>query len=357
MKTDLIPGPLYASPLLTTDGRELPTTGGAVCDWIEANCVLGEGDYYGEPVVLRPFQRRFIYRLYEYYPETKRRRYKRALLGMGKGNGKSPIVAAVGAYELAGGRNAAPRVIIGAASLKQSNVVFGDLRAMTSGPDDRPSPLRPFLEFFDQRILLKGQQGVAERIAAEAGTNDGARATAFLADELHEWEGRKGRVFLVVEGAIAKRKQGFTLSISTAGVLGVRDEQGVAEAVLERMYDHGKLVAMGAEVDDGFLFEWYEAPTSFNLEALPSRNSRSLRLPAPTRTGWTQSRISSKRPCCSSVRATGPNPNIRMSWPGSSLILVTSSTRSPSITVELVQSAFFSVVEATYFFMLLILSA
>ena len=38
---------------------------------------------------------------------------------------------------------------------------------------------------------IKGDVGTMFRVAAEAGTNDGGLPTAFLADEIHEWVGRK----------------------------------------------------------------------------------------------------------------------------------------------------------------------
>jgi hypothetical protein len=46
----------------------LPTLGPLVCRWIERYCVLGEGDYFGQPFRLRPWQRAFLYRLYELVP-------------------------------------------------------------------------------------------------------------------------------------------------------------------------------------------------------------------------------------------------------------------------------------------------
>ena len=40
--------------------------------------VHGEGDYLGQPFKLEDWQREFIYRLYEYDPETLRRIVRRA---------------------------------------------------------------------------------------------------------------------------------------------------------------------------------------------------------------------------------------------------------------------------------------
>ena len=175
--------------------------------------------------------------------------------GMGKGGGKTPIAACIGAFELAGDVHISPRVIIGAASLKQANWVFGDLRTCVS---ESPT-LRPLVEPYDLQILLRDRPGVAERIAAEAGTNDGARCTCFIADEAHEWtEGRK-RVYLIVDGAVAKRRDAFTLAITTAGVKG-------KESPAEDLYNYGVKVASGLVVDDAFLFEWYAAPEGLELD-------------------------------------------------------------------------------------------
>lgn len=225
-----------------------------MCRWIEANCVYGEGDYFGQPVVLRPWQREFIYRLFEYYPETGRLRYKRAIFGMAKGNGKSPIAAWVGAEGLLGDSSISPRVIIGAASLKQANLVFGDLRTTMRSPT-----LKPLVEPYELEVRIKDRPGVAERIAAEAGTNDGARATRFIADELHEWLlAATARVYMVVDGAIAKRINAFTLGISTAGVKG--------DSLLNGLYDLGVEIAKGNVTDDAFLFVWYEAAEGLDLD-------------------------------------------------------------------------------------------
>lgn len=265
--------PRWTSPLTKAELEGLTSDGPLVCDWIEANCLYGEGDWYGEPVHLEGFQRDFINRLY-LRDATGRRRYRRALLGMAKGNGKSPIAAWIGAYELCGGHNRSPRVIIGAASLKQANLVFGDLKTAIVGSVEHPGPLKPYVEPYDLRVLLKGQPGVAERIAAEAGTNDGARATAFIADELHEWVGGAGRVFMVVSGAIAKRRDGFLLAITTAGVMGT-------DAPLEALYDHGKRVAKGEVDDPSFLFVWYEPEDADVDVAEPEAWERAVRSANP----------------------------------------------------------------------------
>lgn len=225
--------------------------------FIQTHCVLGEGDYFGQPFKLRQWQKAFIYRLYE-LDEDGHRRYRRALLGLPKGNGKTPLAAAIALYELCGGRTS-PVIPVGAASFEQADLVFGDMKTMC-----RESPtLSHVTEVFDTEILLREMPGRAYRVAAAAGTNDGQRPTCFISDELHEWTGNKERVHLVLANGTAKRSDSLQLNITTAGY----DK----DTLLGRLYDYGKQVQNGEIDDPGFLFEWWEAPESLDISTEEGR--------------------------------------------------------------------------------------
>ena len=241
----------------TQKAKLAPTLGPYVCKWIDRYLVHTEGDYFGQPFRLRPWQKRFLWRAYELNPDGTRR-YTRGLLGLAKGNGKSELAAAIACAELAGPvmfdgwdnppkRRTAPIIPVGAASFEQADLAFGAARTML-----REGPLSQRFEVYDTEILVKNGPGRMYRVAAVAGTNDGARPTFFLADELHEWTGRKERVHLVLSNGRAKRQDAWELAISTAG--------WDLTSLLGRMYLHGKRVAAGEEDDPSFLFEWHEAP-------------------------------------------------------------------------------------------------
>ncbi len=240
--------PLSAPPASTT-----PTLGPQVCRWIEANCVLGEGDHFGEPVQLRRWQKALLYSLYELTP-TGRRRYTRALLELPKGNGKTPLAAAVALYELAGPGKGSPVIPVGAASFEQADLVFGDMK--TSARESKT--LRHHLEVYDTEILLRGGPGRAYRVAAAAGTNDGQRPSAFIADELHEWTGNKERVHLVLANGTSKRQDSLQLSITTPG--------SDLDSLAGRLHQHGLRVNAGEVDDPGFLFVWFGAGEEFDLD-------------------------------------------------------------------------------------------
>jgi phage terminase large subunit-like protein len=254
-------------PNSKTPARNLaPTLGPLVCRWIEKCLVHSEGDYYGKSVRLIDFDRRFIWRAYELNADGSRK-YKRALLGLPKGNAKTELAAMLALVELGGpvvfdgwrpdgkpkGRQrTAPDIPIAAASFEQADELF-----RSAGTMIKQGPLASLFEVFDTEILPKQGPGRLYRVAAAAGTNDGKRPTFFVADELHEWTGNKERVHLVLSNGRAKRNDAWELGISTAG--------WDMTSLLGKLYTHGRRMEAGEEDDPTFLFEWLEASKDFDL--------------------------------------------------------------------------------------------
>ncbi len=78
-----------------------------VCNWIEGNCCLYEGDRAGQPLELYPAQREFLMRLFSWVRWSDEwdgwiRRFTHAGLWKAKKNGKSPLAAAYNLYLLCG---------------------------------------------------------------------------------------------------------------------------------------------------------------------------------------------------------------------------------------------------------------
>src|SRR6266576_3278879 len=70
--------------------------------WIEQNLVHGEGDYFGQPFLLqRPWQWDMLEGCYALLADESRR-YDEVLNGLPKGQGKTPLAAAIACAEFAG---------------------------------------------------------------------------------------------------------------------------------------------------------------------------------------------------------------------------------------------------------------
>lgn len=173
---------------------------------------------------------------------------------MPKGNGKTPLVAAIGAYELAGGDHVSPVVPVSAATFDQADLLFGDMKTMFR----ESATLSQYATVFDTEIMLKGQPGRAFRVAAARGSNDGARPTCYVADELHEFnDPAKEGAHLVLANGCAKRADSLQINVTTAGA--------DLDSLLGRLYLKGRRIESGEEKDDTFLFIWFEADPDLDI--------------------------------------------------------------------------------------------
>lgn len=238
--------------------KTMRTDGPLVCAFIEAACVHGEGDWFGQPFRLRPWQRDIIYRLFELRWDEERRqwrrRYRRALIGLPSGAGKTELAAALAHFFLLGQTHRSPLVVISAASKGQAGLVYGAARAMS----EESAILKKYTDAGVDAITLRGQPGRMQRVSAADGTNDGQRPSCLIADELHEWSESKN-TFQVLTKGTAKRVDSMQIYISTAG--------WDKDTICGRLYEHGKKMQRNEVRDDGFFFYWREAPEGADADA------------------------------------------------------------------------------------------
>lgn len=219
-----------------------------VIRWIETHCVYTSGKFAGQQVKLLDWEKAFILALFAIDPETGRRWYRWALLGIPKKNGKSELAAWLGLYFLIGDNEPTPWVGVGAGSDNQANLVFG---AATRCVQWSPT-LSKVVECYDRYLEVPSIPGSRLiRVTSASGTNDGPSWSALVLDELHEWTGDKGRkTWDVLTNGIGAREQPMILQITTAGY--------DLETVCGEQYLVGKETVRDPEVDPHYLFWWYE---------------------------------------------------------------------------------------------------
>jgi phage terminase large subunit-like protein len=247
--------PLSAPPPLA--GR--PTDGPHLVQWIESTCVYGQGAKHGDPVQLELFQKYLLHHLGELNVDGQygagRWRYRRALWEFPKGNGKTPLNAWVALYKLWHSR--APLIPVGATAREQADLLFSDMRACVDASD----ALQARLDAFEDRIVLKDGSGMAFKVAAKEGTNDGKRPSMYSADELHEMltPQQVGAFERLVAGLKKRPDEALGLYTTTPG------------ADLESLL--GRLHAQGLKVnkherghDPRLLFVWYSADPALYVD-------------------------------------------------------------------------------------------
>ncbi|MBF8189118.1 hypothetical protein ITP53_25970 [Nonomuraea sp. K274] len=203
------------------------TLGPQIVEWLSKVAVFGEGDRFGQPVVLEPFQRAIFWKLFELKDDGSRR-YRFALISLGKGSGKTPLGGWVATAELAGPvvfdgwnpdgspkatRRTSPDILVMASSYMQADMILDEVRTtFTEGP------LAKHANTFQGVVQLKGSRGKARRIPATVRQADGSKATVLLIDEAHELiTERHENAYDVAAAGTAKRSDSLTALFSTAG--------------------------------------------------------------------------------------------------------------------------------------------
>lgn len=240
---------------------------------MEQKLIHGEGDRFGDPFRLLPWHREFLWRWYEVDPaDPDLWWYIEALVGAERGAVKTEFFAGLALLEFAGPedfRRTTPIIHMAAGSYKQAGELFGQAQIMAGGTKDmqvQAAPLFGLFDVFDQEILYRDNRpGRIERIAAEAGTAEGGKTSLFLADEPHEWTGRRERVYTVVSAALTKRNPpGRVCAMSTAGrgrgSFPARD----SDPLVWRLYARGKLEAH--KPGSRYLFDWREGPPEIDRD-------------------------------------------------------------------------------------------
>lgn len=182
---------------------EFPTLGWSVGEWIEAHCVIPDGDHIGEPYLLTDEMWTFLVWHYRLRPDAREAEwqaawaYRRSQLVRPQKWGKGPKSAAmicaeaVGDVRFAGwdadgepvGRPwATPWIQVTATSEDQTDNVYRALRPMID-----EGPLADWIpDTGDTRINLPGG-GLIEPVTSSARARLGQRITFSVQDETHCW--------------------------------------------------------------------------------------------------------------------------------------------------------------------------
>lgn len=180
---------------------------------------LSEGQFDGVPFELQPSQKFICGSLFGWkWKASGKRRYRRAYIEQGKGNGKSPMVGAVGLYGLVADGEAGAQIYAAGATKEQASILFRDAVNMA---DKAPALNR-------NRIRRSGGPGREYNLAhVKSGsffrpvsretkkTGSGPRPHFALCDEVHEHP--DGGVIEILERGFKFREQPLLIMITNSG--------------------------------------------------------------------------------------------------------------------------------------------
>jgi phage terminase large subunit-like protein len=198
---------------------------------------LSEGQFEGKPFELHESQAFIVGSLFGWKRDDGTRRFRRAYIEQGKGNGKSPLAGGIGLMGLCADGEAGAQVYAAAAKREQAGILFADAVKMV-----KQSPA------LKKRLQFSGGEGREFNIAHHPSgsffrpvsrdtgkTGSGPRPYFVLADEVHELPDRA--ILETLERGFKFRRQPLLLMITNSG----SDRNSVAR----EEHEHAVKVAAG----------------------------------------------------------------------------------------------------------------
>jgi phage terminase large subunit-like protein len=178
---------------------------------------LSEGQFEGKPFELHPSQAFILGSLMGWKREDGTRRFRRAYIEQGKGNGKSPLAGGLGLYAMTADDEAGAQIYAAAAKREQAGILFADAVKMV-----KASPA------LSKRLAFSGGPGREYNIAHHPSgsffrpvsrdtgkTGSGPRPYVVLADEVHELP--DGKILEMMERGFKFRRSPLLFMITNSG--------------------------------------------------------------------------------------------------------------------------------------------
>ncbi|MFL7901564.1 terminase large subunit [Azospirillum argentinense] len=216
-------------------------------NFFEGVLKLSEGQFEGKPLTLHPSQAFIIGCIFGWKRADGTRRFRRAYVEQGKGNGKSPVAGGIGLYGMTADNEPGAQIYAAAAKKDQAGILFQDACKMV-----RKSPaLLKRLAFSgglgrEFNIAHHVSQSFFRPISKDAGkTGSGPRPHFALCDEVHEHPDRT--IMEMLERGFKFRRQPLLLMITNSG--------SDRNSVCWEEHEHAVRVAAGTRTpDDTFTY-------------------------------------------------------------------------------------------------------
>lgn len=173
---------------------------------------LAGGQFEGEPFLLHPSQEFIVGSLFGWKRADGTRRFRRAYIEEGKGNGKSPLLAGMGLYALVADQEARAEVYAAGAKRDQAMVMFRDAVAMV---DQSPKLNEKVHRTGVNPVWNLHYRGSFFRPIANDDSQSGPRPHFALCDEIHEH--KNGDVVNMLERGFKFRRQPLLVMATNSG--------------------------------------------------------------------------------------------------------------------------------------------
>ena len=207
---------------------------------------LSEGQFEGQPVNLHPAQAFIVGSLFGWKRADGTRRFRRAYVEQGKGNGKSPLAGGIGLYGLVADGEPGAQIFAAAAKMDQARILFNDAVAMVRQSPELERRLTPTGINPVNNLAWLERGSFFRPVGRDTGkTGSGMRPHFVLIDELHEHPNRD--TLEMLERGFKFRRNPLVFMITNSG--------SDRNSVCWEEHEHAVKVAHG-EVEDDTTFSY-----------------------------------------------------------------------------------------------------
>lgn len=219
-------------------------------DFFEQMLVLSDGQFDEMPFKLHKSQKFIVGSIFGWKRRSSGlRRFTRAYIEQGKGNGKSPLAGGLGLFGMLADGEPAAQVYAAASSRDQANIMFQDAVRMVENSPALSNAVRLFGNAKIYSMVSKGRKqkgSIFRPVAKTVGTRmSGIRPHMALCDEIHEHPDRT--IVDMLERGFKSRRQPLLFMITNSGT--------DRDSICYEEHQHAIRVATG-EVQDDFTFSY-----------------------------------------------------------------------------------------------------
>jgi len=241
--------------------------GERVVKFTENYCKHHKGEWAGRPLVLEKWQKFVLRCIFGWKRADGTRRFRVAYEEVGRKNGKSEKIAAVGNYLLIADGEPGAEIYSTATKEDQAKIIWSAAKEMVKQSPD----LRKWCRLLQKTILCERSMSFFKPLGADSDTLDGLNPHGHLCDEMHAH--KKRGLFDVMITGMGARRQPLTYIITTAGVYDPEsigwEMHTLAQQVLEGVVEDDYLFAIIFAADEGDDWRdpktWYKANPNLDV--------------------------------------------------------------------------------------------
>ncbi len=217
-----------------------PARANHILEFAENYCRHSKGKQGGKRITLELWEKALLATIFGFINIEGIRKYQRAVLIVGKKNGKSLLASIIGLYLQIGDNESGPEIYAVATKKDQAKIIWQESKSMVRKSPTLKKRIKALTHELDSREY---NDGVFRPLASDSDTLDGLNVHGVLMDEFHQWKHGRPLYDIMADG-ITAREQPLIFMCSTAGT--------IREDIYDEIYEEAELTINGYDLEDGF---------------------------------------------------------------------------------------------------------